>query len=254
MTINAKVRSWVRILGEITEISTDAPQITVETKALDADGNVRKDKMGELCIDKHPVLVQDPELFKKLVVGKRIGFHGWIRRIGQRTKLIMDPAKCVITQKSLKNAGYVNKAGLAGLVVYSRPATSDPSKQAQLTLGVGLADTVGTAIWASVWGNMAKVWDQLLFGNRAEAQIIGRMRSRVNPNNGQTMYEVVGLAGSKLITEPITTGFDENFDEGAMDAAMAFEFSLPDDMTGAAAVPDPSAEDSPLPVDDDIPF
>jgi len=246
--INEKVRSWCRILGDIIDVGQGF--ITVETKALDANGEVRLDKNNELCIDQHPVIVPDAEILAKFKTGKRIGFYGWLKREGNRTMLFMDTKRLHYVQNKLPS-GYVNQAGLAGLVVFNRLLNDDPTKQAQLTVGIGQDNTTGTAIWCVLWQSIAIAWAQALQGSRAEAQIVGRMRSREIPG-GMVMYELVGQVGSKLVTEPIETGF-ESFDESAMEAAMAFKTDLPPEATGTAD-PKPQVEASGEFSDDNIPF
>jgi hypothetical protein len=237
----AVVKSWVTIIGDVTEIV--GRQITVLTEALDSKGVVHKDE--------HPVVLTDEQL-AKVAVGKKIGFRGIIRRFGDRTKLQPFPDHFSTKQGDLKGR-YVNEAGISGPVVFKNFLGSK-GKQPTLTLGIGDPSVPrGTAIYLSVWRDIARDWNILLSGYRAVVQVAGYMRSRMmtGASAGQVMYELIGVRDKCTILDrlPVKTGF-ESYNEQAAEALMALEF---DDVPDTGRQPEP-AEYAPEPEGDDIPF
>jgi hypothetical protein len=237
----AKVRSWVTLIGDVTEIV--GRQITVLTKAVDSKGVVHEDL--------HPVILDDEQL-KKVAVDKKVGFKGIIRRFGNRTKLQPFPNHFSVKQADLKGK-YFNEAGLSGPVVFKNFLGSK-GKQPTLTLGIGDPSVPrGTALYVSVWRDIARDWNILLSGYQAIVQVAGYMRSRMmtGASAGQTMYELIGVRDKCAILDrlPVKTGF-ENYNEEAAEALMALEFNdIPD--TGQEPT---TAEYVPGPEGDDIPF
>jgi len=238
----AKVRSWVTLIGDVVEIV--GRQITVLTKAVDSKGVVHEDL--------HPVILNDEQL-KKVAVDKKIGFKGIIRRFGNRTKLMPFPDHFSVKQADLKGR-YMNEAGLAGPVVFKN-FLGTKGKQPTLTLGIGDPDTPrGTALYGSVWRDIARDWNVLLSGYQAVVQLAGYMRSRImtGANSGDTMYELIGVRDkcSILDRKPVKTGF-ENYNEAAAEALMALDYNdVPDTGIDAAAATDGAPE----PEGSDIPF
>jgi hypothetical protein len=239
------IKTWVKMIGDVIEIN--GQQVTLET--VNYAGN------GTKYIDNHPVMVPEAVL-PKIKVGKKLGFTGIIRRIGNRTKLVLNPEHFSVNQSKLKDL-YVNQAGMSGHVVFKSFFGNDPNKKSMLTIGIGELGTTGTAIYGSLWRDLASHWNTLLQGHEAIVQIVGYMRSRLmtGARAGDTMYEVIANRekSSILSRTPITTGF-EDFDDGTADALMALEFEVPAEATGSAE--NGTADHLPggAPEDDDIPF
>lgn len=238
------IRSWVKLIGDV--LAVNGSEVIVQTV------NVASD--GRRFLDDHPVLIADENILKKVKVGKKLGFAGIIRRIGDRTKLILDPAHFSTNQSQLKDR-YLNKAGIAGHVVFKQFFGTDPNKRAMLTVGIGEPNATGTALYGSIWRDMASHWNTLLTGCEAVVELVGYMRSRemTGARIGDTMYELIANRelSSILKAEPIKTGF-EDFDEAGAEALMALEFDIPPtaDSSGAQTDLDTHAN----PVTDDIPF
>jgi hypothetical protein len=243
-TMPNTVKTFVQLIGDV--IAINGPEVTVQTK------NVRND---QAYYDDHPVLVADEKVLKKIKVGKKLGFAGIIRRIADRTKLILDPDHYSVNQTELKDR-YLNKAGIEGFVTFKSYFGDDPNKRAMLTLGIGEPNTTGTAIYGSLWRDLATHWNTLLTGKNAVVRVVGYMRSRLmtGANAGQTMYEIIANRElSKIVNAvQITTGFDQ-FDDKKADALMALEFDVPQEATGNA---EDGLDDhmNPNPADDNIPF
>lgn len=238
------IRSWVEMIGDV--LSINGPEVIVRTV------NVLSD--GREFVDDHPVLVADENILKKIKVGKKLGFAGIIRRIGNRTKLILNPARFSTNQSKLK--GYLNNAGISGQVVFKQFFGSDPDKRSMLTLGIGEPNATGTALYCSIWRDMALHWNTLLTGCEAIVQTVGYMRSRemTGARTGDSMYElIVNREKSQILKRsPIKTGF-ESYNQIESDALMALEFDLP---IQAASNPEDGLDDhvNPDSADDQIPF
>jgi hypothetical protein len=213
------IKSWIKMIGDV--LSVDGNQVVVQTV------NVATD--GRRFLDDHPVLVADEAALKKIKVGKKLGFTGIIRRIGDRTKLILDPKHYSTNQAQLKDR-YLNSAGVKGLVVFKQFFGTDPNKRAMLTIGIGEPNATGTALYGSIWRDMASHWNTLLTGYEAVVQLVGYMRSRemTGARAGDTMYELIANRELSSIVErrQISSGF-ENFDESNAEALMALEFDIP---------------------------
>lgn len=238
------IKSWVNMIGDI--ISINGPEVIVQTV------NVTSDKRE--FIDNHPVLIADEKVLKKIKVGKKLGFAGIIRRIGNRTKLVLDPSRVNTDQTVLKDR-YMNDAGISGHVVFKQFFGTDPTKKTMLTLGIGEPNATGTALYGSLWRDIASHWNTLLTGCEAVVELVGYMRSRemTGARAGDVMYElIVNRERSSILHQtPIKTGF-ENFNQSDADALMALEFELPDLASAVANSEDLDNHTSPA--EDDIPF
>jgi hypothetical protein len=214
------IRTWFEGIGDV--LSINGPEVIVETKNVTSDNRV--------FLDQHPVLVADQEILKKIKVGKKLGFAGIIRRIGNRTKLILNPERYSTNQSKLKDL-YLNTAGISGAVVFKQFFGSDPEKRDMLTLGVGEPNATGTALYCSIWRDMAAHWNTLLTGCEAIVQVVGYMRSRemTGARAGDMMYELIcDRDKSQIVRRSVLkTGF-ETFDDVSAQALMALEFDLPE--------------------------
>ena len=239
------IKSWVNIIGDV--LSINGSEVTVQTVNTMADQRE--------FIDQHPVMVAEEKILKKIKVGKKLGFAGIIRRIGNRTKLVLDPKRYTVDQKQLGDR-YMNTAGIGGHVVFKQFFGTDPNKRAMLTIGIGEPNATGTALYGSLWRDMASHWNTLLTGCEAIVQIVGYMRSRemTGARLGDTMYELIANRERSSIIDrkPLTTGF-ENYDTTGADALMALEFDVPDQ---PASNPEDGLSDhvDPNSAEDDIPF
>lgn len=242
------IRSWVEIIGDV--MSINGPEVTVRT--------VNELSDGREFTDDHPVLVSDEKILSKIKIGKKLGFAGIIRRIGNRTKLILNPSRYSVKQTDLKDR-YVNTAGIAGHVVFKQFFGSDPDKRDMLTLGIGEPNATGTALYCSIWRDMALHWNTLLTGCEAIVQAVGYMRSRemTGARAGDSMYELIcNREKSKILQKsPIKTGF-EDFDTNASDALMALEFNVPNEPPSNPSNPEDGLDDhtDPNSSEDSIPF
>ena len=238
------VKTFVQLIGDV--LSINGPEVTVQTK------NYRND---QVYTDDHPVLVGDEKVLKKIKVGKKLGFSGIIRRIADRTKLVLDPDHYSVNQTELKDR-YLNKAGIEGFVTFKSYFGDDPNKRAMLTLGIGEPNTTGTALYGSLWRDLATHWNTLLTGKNAVVRVVGYMRSRMmtGANAGQTMYEIIANRELSKIVDmvAITTGFDQ-FDDKKADALMALEFEIPSESEATGDAED-NLSDHMVPGDDNIPF
>jgi hypothetical protein len=241
----SKIKSWVVMIGDVVGIT--GPQVMLQTK------NVANN--GETYTDTHPVLVSDEKILEKVKIGKKLGFTGIVRRIGNRTKLVLDPQHWSVNQSKLK--GYRNQAGIEGPVVFKSYFGDDASKRPMMTIGIGELGTTGTAIYGSIWRDMATHWNSLLHGKDAIVRLVGYMRSRVmtGANAGQIMYELVANREKSAIVDarPIATGF-ESYDDSAAQALMALEFEVPEDKEATGNPEDNLGDHLPGAENDDIPF
>ena len=239
------IRSWVNMIGDV--LSINGPQITVRT--------INKTSDNREFIDDHPVLIADDKILKKIKIGNKLGFAGIVRRIGDQTKLVLDPKRVNLNQTTLKGR-YMNLAGIAGNVVFKQFFGSDPSKKAMLTVGIGEPNSTGTALYGSIWRDMASHWNSLLTGCDAIVELVGYMRSRemTGARAGDTMYELIVNREKSQILErsPIKTGF-EDFDKTGADALMALEFDIPElpNANPEAGLTDHTQPES---AEDEIPF
>lgn len=242
------IRSWVQLIGDV--ISINGPEVTVRTMNRTTDNRVFEDD--------HPVLISDEGILKKVKVGKKLGFAGIIRRIGDRTKLILDPARYTTNQAKLKDR-YLNTAGISGDVVFKQYFGSDPNKKEMLTIGIGEPNATGTALYGSIWRDMATHWFTLLTGFDAIVELVGYMRSRemTGARAGDTMYELIANREKSNILKRtlIKTGF-EDYNATNAEALMALEFDIPDQpATNAAGAEDGLGDHTnPNSADDNIPF
>jgi len=240
------IQSWVKMIGDV--LSIDGDQVVVQTVNAATDG--RK------FLDDHPVLVADKEALKKIKVGKKLGFTGIIRRIGDRTKLVLNPAHYSTNQSKLKDL-YLNQAGIKGLVVFKQFFGTDPNKRAMLTVGIGEPNATGTALYGSIWRDMASHWNTLLTGYEAIVQIVGYMRSRemTGARAGDTMYELIANRELSSIVErrQISNGF-EDYDESGAEALMALEFDIPAEASNPAAAESGLSDHVATGTKDNIPF
>lgn len=239
--MNTTIQSWVTMIGDVVDIV--GRQITVLTKAADSKGKIHEDH--------HPVILSDEQL-AKVKVGNKVGFKGILRRFGNRTKLQPFPDHFSTVQKDLKGR-YHNEAGLSGPVVFKN-FLGTQGKQPTLTIGIGNPDPEkrGTALYGSVWRDVARDWHILLSGHTAVVRLVGYMRSRMmtGASAGDTMYELIGMRDRCAIIsrQPIKTGF-EDYNSEAAEALMALEFDdIPEEGSAAAApagngAPDEVAED-----------
>ena len=238
-------KTFVQLIGDV--IGINGQEITVQTK------NFRS---GQTYTDDHPVLISDPKILAKVKVDKKLGFAGIIRRIGDRTKLILDPDHWSVNQTELKDR-YLNKAGIEGFVTFKSYFGDDPNKRAMLTLGIGEPNTTGTALYGSLWRDLATHWNTLLTGKNAIVRVVGYMRSRLmtGANAGQTMYEIIANRELSKIVEAIqiTTGFDK-FDDKKANALMALQFEAPKADKEATGNAEDGLGTHMTPGDDDIPF
>ena len=237
------IKSWVVMIGDVLEIN--GQQITLQTVNYGGDGS--------RYTDTHPVLVADEKILKQVKVGKKLGFTGIIRRIGNRTKLILNPKHFSVNQSKLKDQ-YRNEAGVEGPVVFKNYFGDDPAKKSMMTIGIAEPGTTGTALYGTIWRDIADHWNSILHGKAAVVRLVGYMRSRLmtGANSGDTMYELIGnRETSKIVNAvPIRTGF-ENYDDSAADALYALEFDVPAE---AKAMPDSNLAEHMNPEPDDIPF
>ena len=242
------IRSWVQLIGDVLAIN--GQEVIVQTV------NVASD--GRRFLDDHPVLISDKDALKKVKVGKKLGFAGIIRRIGNRTKLILDPAHYSTNQSQLKDR-YMNKAGIAGHVVFKQYFGTDPNKRAMLTVGIGEPNATGTALYGSIWRDMASHWNTLLTGCEAIVELVGYMRSRemTGARAGDVMYELIANRELSSITDrqPLQTGF-ENYNAAGAEALMALEFDIPDTPAANPAGAEAGLSDhtDPNSAEDNIPF
>ena len=240
------IRSWVTMIGDV--MSINGPEVVVRTI------NVTSDQRE--FIDDHPVLIADEAILKKIKIGKKLGFAGIIRRIGNRTKLILDPKRASTNQSQLKDR-YMNKAGISGSVVFKQFFGSDPDKRSMLTIGIGEPNATGTALYGSLWRDMASHWNTLLTGCEAVVELVGYMRSRemTGARAGDSMYELIcnREKSSILKRNAIKTGF-ESYDQIGSDALMALEFDLPDQKALSNTEDSLSDHTDPNSTEDQIPF
>jgi hypothetical protein len=210
------IRSWVEMIGDV--VSIIGAQVMIKTVNVGSDS--RK------FIDEHPVLVSDPKVLAKIKVGKKLGFAGIIRRVNNRTKLMLNAKRFSVNQTELKDR-YLNTAGLAGHVVFTNYFNSDAGKKPMMTLGIGEPDQRGTAIYCSLWQDIASNWNSMFQGKEAEVQVVGYMRSRemTGANAGDSMYELVGSRKKSTILNltAVKSGF-EGYSTAENEAMMAFEF------------------------------
>ena len=237
------IKSWVTMIGDV--LSVDGQQVTLQTVNYGSDGSK--------YTDSHPVLIADEKVLKQIKVGKKLGFHGIIRRIGNRTKLVLNPKHFSVNQSKLKDR-YNNEAGIEGPVVFKNYFGSDPNKKSMMTIGIADPGTTGTALYGTIWRDIADHWNSILHGKQAVVRLVGYMRSRLmtGANSGDTMYELIGnRETSKIVNAvPIRTGF-ENYDDSAAQALYALEFDVPAE---ASSMPDANLEDHTKSDPDDIPF
>lgn len=239
------IKSWVAMIGDV--LSVDGQQVTLQTVNVGSDGTK--------YTDNHPVLVADEKVLKQIKIDKKLGFTGIIRRIGNRTKLVLDPSHFSTNQSKLKDR-YMNQAGIEGPVVFKNYFGEDPNKRSMMTIGIGEPNSTGTALYGTIWRDMATHWNSILHGKEAVVRLVGYMRSRLmtGANSGDTMYELVANREKSQIVKatPIRTGF-ENYNESAAQALYALEFDVPAE---AKALPDANLADHMQSDsgDDNIPF
>jgi hypothetical protein len=242
------IRSWVQLIGDVKSIN--GPEVVVTTMNTTTDNRVFEDD--------HPVLIKDDEILKKVKIGKKLGFAGIIRRIGNRTKLILDPVRYTTNQSKLKGR-YLNTAGISGHVVFKQFFGSDPNKRQMLTVGIGEPNATGTALYGSIWRDMAAHWNSLLTGFDAVVELVGYMRSRemTGARAGDTMYELIANREKSNIVSRnlIKTGF-EDYNADNAEALMALEFDVPDQPASNPANAEAGLSDhtDPNSANDDIPF
>jgi hypothetical protein len=237
------IKSWAIMIGDVIGIT--GQQVTLQTINLGGDGTRYEDN--------HPVLVASADILKKIKVGKKLGFSGIVRRVGNRTKLVLDPNHYSVVQSKL-DGRYMNQAGIEGPVVFKNYFGDDPNKRSMMTIGIASQGSTGTALYGTIWRDMATHWNSLLHGHDAIVRLVGYMRARLmtGANAGDTMYELIAnREKSEIITKtPIATGF-EGYDEKNAEALMALEFEVDPDATGQAL---DNLIDHTNPEKDDIPF
>jgi hypothetical protein len=261
--LNNLLRTACIMVG-IVESVTDAQQFVLATKVLVKDP-ANPDGAKIVHTDRHPVLCPKDTL-PQIKEGKRLLFFGIVRRHGKRTKLQLDPkrfshkAKAFAAIESGEHAKdftevegikYLNKATVAGQIIWSNPLNSAIAK---ITVGIAKPGTVDEAIYCVGWRDFAATLITALRTNTVEVLMDGFMRCRemTGARKGDIMYELNASdrGASKILNrDPIKTLLDAGAPD--MEAALAFEFDPPVDEPKTAA---PAADAVPKGDGSDIPF
>jgi hypothetical protein len=261
--LNNLLRTACIMVG-IVERIVDDQEFILATKVLVKDP-ANPDGAKIVHTDHHPVLCPKKTL-PEIKEGKRLLFFGIVRRLGKRTKLQLDikrfshKAKAFAAIEAGEHAKdftevegikYLNKATVAGQIIWSNPLNSAIAK---ITVGIAKPGTVDEAIYCVGWRDFAATLIAALRTNTVEVLMDGFMRCRemTGARKGDIMYELNASdrGASKILNrDPIKTLLDVGAPD--MEAALAFEFDVPVDEPKTAA---PAAGAVPKGDGSDIPF